>query len=71
MTDSQETHLLHIKQDFERLVDFKYRKGQAEHGGNLINISAEGLLNYAIDEAIDQVVYLLTMKEKLFELTTS
>ena len=44
------------------MVDHKYRKGQAEHGGQLwLNPS---LLDNAIDEAIDQVVYLLTLKEQ-------
>jgi hypothetical protein len=65
MTREQEKHLLDIKLAFNVLVDAKYRKGQKEHGGNLIEMDLEKLLDCAIDEAIDQVVYLLTMKQKI------
>jgi len=41
----------------------KYVTGQKEHGGNLWE--KEGLLDMAIDEAIDQVIYLLTLKKQL------
>lgn len=65
MTDmgaEHEAHLQRIKSRFLALVDHKYRKGQAEHGGQLwLNPK---LLDNAIDEAIDQVVYLLTLKEQ-------
>ena len=54
-----------IKQNFERLVDSKYRKGQAEHGGNLFDTDLLTLTDWAIDEAIDQVVYLITLRHEL------
>ena len=58
----QELHLQRIKDQFLQFVDIKYSRGQAEHGGQLwLNPS---LLDNAIDEAIDQVVYLLTLKEQ-------
>jgi len=62
MTQEQETHLEYIKQKTLQLLDAKYRKGQAEHGGNLWDID---LLDNAIDEAIDMITYLLALKEKL------
>lgn len=65
MTEEQEKHLLEIKESFEILVDAKYRKGQLEHGGALFDKSSEWILDAALDEAIDQVVYLLTLKQKL------
>jgi hypothetical protein len=65
MTEKQEKHLQEIKDNFSNLCDTKYRKGQAEHGGNLFDMSPMQLLDNAIDEAIDQVVYLLTIKQKL------
>jgi hypothetical protein len=65
ITPEQETHLLNIKREFYRLVDDKYRKGVKEHGGNLWKVKTSKILDYAIDEAIDQVVYLLTMKQQL------
>ena len=63
MTPEQEKHLLDIKEAFTQLVDTKYRKGQAEHGGSLWD--KRGLIDMAIDEAIDQVTYLITLKRQL------
>ena len=67
MTDEQEKHLLYIKQSLNTMVDSKYRKGQEEHGGNLFDMNIEKLLDNAIFEAIDQVVYLLTMRRQMEE----
>ena len=64
MSPEQESHLARIKQKTLQLLDRKYRKGQAEHGGNLWEIN---LLDAAIDEAIDQVTYLLALKEQKSE----
>lgn len=50
------------------MVDKKYRQGAAEHGGFLPDIGPLTLLDCAIDEAIDQVTYLLTLREELREL---
>lgn len=68
MTVEQELHLQSIKDEFSRLVDPKYRKGQAEHGGDLFSLTEMSLLNMAIDEAVDQVVYLLTLRNQLINL---
>ena len=65
MTDSQEQNLKAIKLRFAALVEKKYRKGDQEHGGNLLDESELTLLDSAIDEAIDQVVYLITLRRKL------
>ena len=66
MTPEQERHLQGIKDEFIRLVDEKYRRGSAEHGGTLMEKSGAWLLDEAISEALDIVVYLLT-KRKLLE----
>lgn len=65
MNKEQEEHLANIKDDFATLVDEKYRKGAAEHGGDLINLGPSKLIDMAIDEAIDQVVYLLTLRDQI------
>jgi len=65
MNEQAEEHLHHIKSEFHRLVGPKYRKGQAEHGGILSEKSTEFLINAAIEEAIDQVVFLITLRDKL------
>ena len=65
MNQVQEAHLARVKTEFVALVDAKYRAGAAEHSGELLALPALGILDYAIDEAVDQVVYLLSLKEKL------
>jgi hypothetical protein len=65
MTLEQEKHIADIIDDFSTLADRKYRKGQQEHGGDLFNMSTIKLLDNAIDEAIDQVIYLLTIKRNI------
>lgn len=65
MTVEQEQHLQRIKTGFLDLVDAKYRDGQENHGGNLFDAPQRRLLDCAIEEAIDQVVYLLTLRESL------
>ena len=61
----QEEHLNTIKSAFSFLVNDKYRKGQKEHGGNLFDKTPIQLVDNALDEAIDQVVYLITLRNKL------
>ena len=61
----QEEHLNTIKSAFSFLVNDKYRKGQKEHGGNLFDKTPIQLVDNALDEAIDQVVYLITLRDKL------
>lgn len=65
MNAEQEEHLQQIKEQFEMLVDRKYRRGQVEHGGDLFEKDYNWLINNALDEAVDLVVYLLTLKARL------
>lgn len=65
MTPQQEEHLLTVIEEFAELVDEKYRRGQEEHGGNLWDLDQIDLLDNAVKEAIDQVVYLITLRNKL------
>lgn len=65
MTETQEKHLQEIVRLSGELIEMKYRKGQEEHGGNLFDLSASDLCDQAIMEAIDQMVYLITLKSKL------
>ena len=69
MTDAQEKHLARVKSGFCVLVDAKYRKGAEEHakeyGGELLSVPTLQMLDHAIEEAVDQVVYLLSLREKL------
>lgn len=63
MSSDQEAHLFRITSKAVALINTKYRKGQAEHGGDLF--AKSGIIDMAIDEAVDMVVYLLTLKEQL------
>jgi hypothetical protein len=63
MTPEQELHLKRIKNNFVSKADTKYRAGQKEHGGDLIHQNALALIDMAIAEAVDQVVYLETLRE--------
>jgi hypothetical protein len=65
MTPEQEKHLEFVIQEAVKLLDSKYRLGQARHGGNLFDKTPEELVDEAIYEAIDQMVYLLTLRQKL------
>lgn len=61
--DSEHTaHLARILTAFCEEVTVKYEKGQQEHGGRLW--CKPNLLDKAIEEAIDLVVYLYTLREQ-------
>ena len=68
MTSEQDAHILGLVEEASALMDRKYRAGQAKHGGDLWAMSASELLDNAILEAIDQVVYLLTLRQTLSRL---
>jgi hypothetical protein len=63
MTPEQEKHIKSIQSLFNKLSQSKYEKGVKEHGGNLWQVPKSEILDMAIEEAIDQVVYLLTLKQ--------
>lgn len=65
MSISQEKHLEHIIDGFSKRVDAKYFCGQREHQGDLWKMPPAELLENAICEAVDQVTYLLTLRDQL------
>ena len=65
MTQDQQEHAQALARQFEARMLYKYTKGAAEHGGNLWEMNLKNLLENALDEAIDQVVYILTALEKV------
>lgn len=62
MDADHEAHLARILSNFNTDARAKYEHGQHEHGGNLWE--KPGMLEHAIEEAIDLVVYLYTLKEQ-------
>lgn len=63
MTKKQKEHIDKVMEDTVNLMYSKYKKGVREHGGNLWD--KKELIDMAISEAIDQVVYLLTLKQQI------
>jgi hypothetical protein len=61
MNELQESHLQSILDKVRSGIDFKYRKGQQEHGGNLWD---RDVIQDAIDESIDQITYAYTIDYK-------
>lgn len=57
-----------VLSEFSSRAIRKWIKGHIEHGGGILRYSCEELLEEAIDENIDQMVYLMCIKKK-FTLT--
>lgn len=66
MTKAQQQHIENIIHEFSLMAEAKYDKGVKEHGGNLWDLPYSQILDNAIEEAIDQFVYLITLKMKLY-----
>lgn len=64
MNSEHEAHLVRRQAQIAKLLDWKYRKGQREHGGKLWEHSAAWLIQQAIEEAVDSLFYLLDAVEK-------
>lgn len=62
MSAARKAHLQRVLKQFNAGARAKYENGQREHGGNLWQ--KPGMLEQAIDEAIDLVIYLLTLREQ-------
>lgn len=66
MNDAQQKHLDKIVVEFVKLVGPKYRKGAEEYGTQLDrDYDAKQLVDMALEEAVDQIVYLVTLRSKL------
>lgn len=65
MTDEQKEHVGSIILDFSRKAQAKYEAGVKEHGGNLWEVPTLDLIEYAMEEAIDEYVYLYTLKQQI------
>lgn len=62
MTPEQEAHLQAIKDKIVARIDKKYRRGQADHGGNLW---ARPAFPDMADEVTDFNTYFVTLEEQL------
>ena len=65
----QESHLSWVLSQATKRIEAKYKAGDKEHGGEpLIAIPTTKLIDWAIEEAVDQVVYLLSIRRQLDEI---
>ena len=71
MTPQQENNLAAIITAATALIEDKYRAGDAKHHSDLLDKTVEDLADDAIFEAIDQLVYLLTLKNKLHDIKSN
>lgn len=67
MTEAQKAHAQGIADDMWKRILIKYEAGQKEHGGNLWDNHPLDIADMAIDEVVDQAVYILTLKTQLAE----
>lgn len=68
MTETQKQHLNRILDTTHSMLADKYVKGAKEHDSDLSqDYTVEQILDMAIEEALDQVTYLLTLREKIDE----
>ena len=63
MQKKHKKHLRYVVREAGRRIREKYIRGQKEHGGDLWT---RDLLEEAINEGIDLLVYLLTLKERRY-----
>lgn len=63
-THSDYKHVEMIQKEAQRLIANKYINGVIEHGGHLWERPVE---DDALDEAIDQVCYLITLRDQVRE----
>lgn len=65
LTKEQEMHLATVVEYATEALIAKYSAGAVEHQGLITDLSVDQLLQESINEAIDQVVYLVTLRQKL------
>lgn len=65
MTPSQEQHITELKNKFATMMYHKYELGTVEHPGHIKDLPVLTLLKEALNETIDQAVFLMTAIEKL------
>lgn len=66
MTSEQVAHLNRIKEQVSYEITEKYAKGAKEHASTLsADYTPLQVLDMAVEEALDQVVYLYTLREMM------
>jgi hypothetical protein len=71
MTPEQERHLKSISDAVTKRMAAKYAGGAREHGGNLWEHHVLWFVDQAIDENIDSLVYLFSLRDELQKMTVN
>lgn len=71
LNERQLQHLNRLTKKFIADTSVKFRKGAVEHGGDLQDMPILEIVDNALDEVIDQWVYLTTLRERLISLADS
>ena len=67
LTPAQRGHISAIMRRVDAALYQKYEDGAAHHQGNLWDKSALGLIDEAINESLDMLVYLYTLRDKIVD----
>ena len=63
---THELHMTTLQMQAVSSLEEKYKKGVKEHGGTkLWEMATNSLVNNAVDEAIDQITYLFTLRQQM------
>lgn len=71
LNERQQAHLNRLTKKFIADTSVKFKKGAQEHGGDLQDMPILDIVDNALDEVIDQWVYLTTLRERLVSLADS
>lgn len=64
-TEEHGQHLHQIQMAASDMLEAKYRRGQSEHGGNLWGMPTARIVESSLEEATDQLTYLLTLRQQM------
>lgn len=67
LTEAQKNHIRHLRAEFGVHLTRKYKAGAEEHKGDLRDLTGVQLLDAALDEVVDQWVYIKTLRDRLAE----
>ena len=66
ISEEQKDHIEYLQEQFHKKVADKYIAGVKEHKGFILNTYTDlAIIDMAIEETIDQFVYLMTLRERM------
>lgn len=65
MSPEQEKTLADLKNTIPTIIEWKFRKGDAEHGGNLTDMPISEELQELTEELIDALIFVIDISKKI------